>query len=210
PVVIVPSLDVRGSHVSNDPGRSLIARARALVAEGAEELHLVDLDRAETGASKNLDFLAELARESGVRCRLAGGISRIDDARQAIDRGFAGVLFSSAVFGDDKLLQSIASLGGAGFVGAEARAGSLAPRARREPLHDPRRAAGVCRVKVGLLSDIHANLVALESVLAEMGAVDELWVCGDTVGYGPDPSDVLALLVERKATIVAGNHDRAV
>src|SRR5207245_1995485 len=84
------------------------------------------------------------------------------------------------------------------------------PRARREPLHDPRRAAGVCRVKVGLLSDIHANLVALESVLAEMGAVDELWVCGDTVGYGPDPSDVLALLVERKATIVAGNHDRAV
>ena len=52
-------------------------------------------------------------------------------------------------------------------------------------------------MKVGLLSDIHANLVALESVLAEMGAVDALWVCGDTVGYGPDPSDVLALLVER-------------
>ncbi|HTD63220.1 MAG TPA: metallophosphoesterase family protein [Verrucomicrobiae bacterium] len=65
-------------------------------------------------------------------------------------------------------------------------------------------------MKVGLLSDIHANLVALESVLAEMGPVDALWVCGDTVGYGPDPSDVLALLVERKATIVAGNHDRAV
>ena len=60
------------------------------------------------------------------------------------------------------------------------------------------------------MSDIHANLVALETVLAEMGPVDALWVCGDTVGYGPDPSDVLALLVERKATLVAGNHDRAV
>jgi predicted phosphodiesterase len=60
------------------------------------------------------------------------------------------------------------------------------------------------------MSDIHANLVALETVLADMGAVDGLWVCGDTVGYGPDPSDVLALLVERKATLVAGNHDRAV
>jgi predicted phosphodiesterase len=60
------------------------------------------------------------------------------------------------------------------------------------------------------MSDIHANLVALETVLADMGAVDALWVCGDTVGYGPDPSDVLALLVERKATLVAGNHDRAV
>jgi hypothetical protein len=43
-----------------------------------------------------------------------------------------------------------------------------------------------------------------------MGAVDALWVCGDTVGYGPDPSDVIALLAERKATLVAGNHDRAV
>ena len=122
-MVIVPSLDVRGSQVSNDPGGSLIARARTLVDEGAEELHLVDLDRAETGASKNLDFLAELARESGVPCRLAGGISSIDDARKAIDRGFAGVLFSSAVFGDDELLQSIASLGGAGIVEIEARAG---------------------------------------------------------------------------------------
>jgi predicted phosphodiesterase len=65
-------------------------------------------------------------------------------------------------------------------------------------------------VRIGVVSDIHANLVALETVLAEMGPVDALWVCGDTVGYGPDPSDVLALLVGRKATIVAGNHDRAV
>jgi len=65
-------------------------------------------------------------------------------------------------------------------------------------------------LKVGVLSDVHANLVALETVLTEMGPVEALWVCGDTVGYGPEPSDVLALLVERKATIVAGNHDRAV
>jgi len=127
-VVIVPSLDVRGSHLSNAAGRSVIARARALVADGAEELHLVDMDRAETGTSKALDFLAELARESGVPCRLAGGISRLDDARQAIDRGFAGVLFSSAVFGDDELLRDIASLGDAGIVEIEGRAGFLAPR----------------------------------------------------------------------------------
>ena len=65
-------------------------------------------------------------------------------------------------------------------------------------------------MKIGVVGDIHANLVALETVLAEMGSVDSLWVCGDTVGYGPEPSDVLALLAERKATIVAGNHDRAV
>ena len=65
-------------------------------------------------------------------------------------------------------------------------------------------------MKVGVLSDIHANLPALEAVLGDLGAVDALWVCGDTVGYGPDPSEVLALLNERHATLVAGNHDRAV
>ena len=65
-------------------------------------------------------------------------------------------------------------------------------------------------MRIGVVSDIHANLVALEAVLADLGPVDALWVCGDTVGYGPDPSDVLALLVERKATLLAGNHDRAV
>jgi diadenosine tetraphosphatase ApaH/serine/threonine PP2A family protein phosphatase len=65
-------------------------------------------------------------------------------------------------------------------------------------------------VRVGVLSDVHANLPALAAVLADMGAVDALWVCGDTVGYGPDPSEVIGLLVDRGATIVAGNHDRAV
>ncbi len=66
-------------------------------------------------------------------------------------------------------------------------------------------------MQVALLSDIHANLVALEAVLAALGQqVDGLWVTGDTVGYGPDPADTLALLRERRATLIAGNHDRAV
>ncbi|MDP9251376.1 MAG: metallophosphatase family protein [Chloroflexota bacterium] len=65
-------------------------------------------------------------------------------------------------------------------------------------------------MRVGLLSDIHANLVALEAVLAAVGKADALWVTGDTVGYGPDPGDTLALLRERKALLVQGNHDRAV
>lgn len=65
-------------------------------------------------------------------------------------------------------------------------------------------------MRVGLLSDIHANLVALEAVLAALGKVDALWVTGDTVGYGPDPEETLALLRERSALLVQGNHDRAV
>lgn len=65
-------------------------------------------------------------------------------------------------------------------------------------------------MRVALLSDVHANLVALEAVLAETRTADAVWVMGDTVGYGPEPSDVLAALIARGARLVAGNHDRAV
>ena len=127
-MVIVPSLDVRAARLSDGLGQTVVARARDLVAEGAEELHFVDLDRAETGESTNLELLAGIARIAGVPCRLAGGVSGVDEARRAIDGGFAGVLFSSAVFGDDELLREIAGLGDRGIVEIEARAGFLAPR----------------------------------------------------------------------------------
>jgi diadenosine tetraphosphatase ApaH/serine/threonine PP2A family protein phosphatase len=68
-------------------------------------------------------------------------------------------------------------------------------------------------VRVALLSDVHANLSALEAVLAALdaqGNIEALWVTGDTVGYGADPSDVLALLRARGALMLQGNHDRAV
>ncbi|MDQ2915268.1 MAG: HisA/HisF-related TIM barrel protein [Chloroflexota bacterium] len=126
--MIVPSVDVRGGRLTDGSPETVAARVGELIAEGAEELHLVDVDGAETGVFRNLDLLAECARDGGVPCRLAGGVSHVDEARRAIDRGFAGVLFSSAVFGDDKLLKDIAALGDRAIVEIEARAGFVAPR----------------------------------------------------------------------------------
>jgi diadenosine tetraphosphatase ApaH/serine/threonine PP2A family protein phosphatase len=65
-------------------------------------------------------------------------------------------------------------------------------------------------MRVALLSDVHANLTALDAVLADLPQVEEIWVMGDTVGYGPLPSETLARLLERGAHLVAGNHDVAV
>ena len=132
--MIVPSVDVRGGRLGDGSVQPVADRTLELVADGAEELHLVDLDGAETGLFLNLELLGEVARAAGVPCRLAGGVSRVDDARAAIDRGFAGVLFSSAVFGDDELLRNVASLGGQAMVEIEARAGFLAPRGGDAPL----------------------------------------------------------------------------
>ena len=67
-------------------------------------------------------------------------------------------------------------------------------------------------MRIVILSDVHANLAALEAVLAHAGAggaLDAVWCLGDTVGYGPQPSACISRLREENATLVAGNHDRA-
>ncbi len=64
-------------------------------------------------------------------------------------------------------------------------------------------------MRVAVLSDIHANLVALDAVLAEVPSVDEVWHLGDVVGYGPHPDEVVARLRELGAIGVRGNHDAA-
>jgi predicted phosphodiesterase len=67
-------------------------------------------------------------------------------------------------------------------------------------------------MRIAVLSDIHANYHALEAVLAAVDAehVDEIWCLGDTVGYGPRPNRCCAIVRERSALCLAGNHDLAV
>ena len=64
-------------------------------------------------------------------------------------------------------------------------------------------------MRIAVVSDVHANLHALDAVLAHAGAVDAIWHLGDIVGYGPDPDGVVARLEERGAVGVRGNHDLA-
>lgn len=63
-------------------------------------------------------------------------------------------------------------------------------------------------MRVLVVSDIHGNLQAFEAVLAAAGDVDQLWNLGDAVGYGANPNEVIAILRERAAVNVRGNHDR--
>jgi diadenosine tetraphosphatase ApaH/serine/threonine PP2A family protein phosphatase len=64
-------------------------------------------------------------------------------------------------------------------------------------------------MQLAVLSDIHANLAALDAVRDDLPDVDELWVLGDIVGYGPQPNEVIARLQEMGARSVMGNHDGA-
>ena len=65
-------------------------------------------------------------------------------------------------------------------------------------------------MRVGLISDIHGNKVALDAVLADMPSVDALVCAGDVVGYNPWPGECVAAVRGRSIPTVMGNHDRAV
>ena len=61
-----------------------------------------------------------------------------------------------------------------------------------------------------VISDIHANLTALDSVLADAGQFDAAWCLGDLVGYGPDPNECIERISQLpNLQCILGNHDAA-
>lgn len=65
---------------------------------------------------------------------------------------------------------------------------------------------------IALISDIHANLPALQAVFADLdalGTVDRVYCLGDVVGYGPHPVECLELVAQRCSRILMGNHEHA-
>ncbi|WP_181691634.1 metallophosphoesterase [Natronomonas sp. LN261] len=65
-------------------------------------------------------------------------------------------------------------------------------------------------MKVGLISDVHANLPALEAVLADLPDVDRTVCAGDVVGYNPWPAACVDRIRSVASVTVRGNHDRMV
>lgn len=66
--------------------------------------------------------------------------------------------------------------------------------------------------RVAVITDIHANLPALEATLEAVGelGVDGVWCGGDLVGYGPHPNEVCDLVEQRAIPTIYGNYDYAI
>ena len=59
-------------------------------------------------------------------------------------------------------------------------------------------------MRIAVLSDIHSNLAALQAVRDDLPPIDEIWVLGDIVGYGPQPNEVIRALQQMGARSVWG------
>ena len=67
-------------------------------------------------------------------------------------------------------------------------------------------------MRTAIISDVHANLVALKAVLGEIDSmgINHIVSAGDIVGYYPFPNEVIDIFKERGVAGIAGNHDRTV
>jgi putative phosphoesterase len=72
--------------------------------------------------------------------------------------------------------------------------------------------AGAAATRIALIGDTHANLPALDAVLAHAYAngAQAIWNVGDFVGYGPNPDEVVKRLRREKAVSIGGNYDQKV
>ena len=66
-------------------------------------------------------------------------------------------------------------------------------------------------LKTAIISDIHSNLEALETVLRDIEdqKVDRIYCLGDVVGYGPDPLECIDLVIRNCELVILGGHDQA-
>ncbi|KKL25839.1 hypothetical protein LCGC14_2401310, partial [marine sediment metagenome] len=66
-------------------------------------------------------------------------------------------------------------------------------------------------MRIAYISDVHANLEALEAVFAdiEKQSVHNIYFMGDVVGYGANPNECAEMIKNNCDLSIAGNHDHA-
>ena len=114
---------------SEDPA----AVARDFAAQGARQMHTVDLEGARDGGTPNLGIIERIAKETGLFVECGGGLRDM----AAIDRAFAAgvgrVILGTAAVSDERLLaESVQKYGEKIAVGADLRDGRVAIRGWRE------------------------------------------------------------------------------
>lgn len=106
-MVIFPAIDLLGGRcvrlVQGDYDRSTVyaddplAPARKFVEEGAEWLHVVDLDGARSGSPVNTDVVRAIVAKTGARVQVGGGVRTLEHAQRLLDCGVQRVIVGSAL-----------------------------------------------------------------------------------------------------------------
>lgn len=107
--------------------------AKDFAAAGAAWVHMVDLEGARDGGTPNLDVVASVAAETGLRIEIGGGIRSLETAERYLRSGVSRVILGTAAVTDEGFLrEALQAFGGAVAVGADVKDGLVAIRGWRE------------------------------------------------------------------------------
>ena len=81
--------------------------AKSFKAAGAEYIHMVDLEGAKDGTTPNFDIVASVAKESGLKVEIGGGIRDEETVQKYIDLGVERVILGTAAVTDDAFLRKM-------------------------------------------------------------------------------------------------------
>jgi phosphoribosylformimino-5-aminoimidazole carboxamide ribotide isomerase len=136
-VIVYPAIDIyqgravrmtRGDFATVEQvAPSPLDAARKLVAEGAEWLHIVDLDGSRTGKPENLDQLRTIANRFTVKIQAGGGIRDFDTAEAFAEAGASRIVVGTAAIDDPELIGRLVDRHADGLaVSVDARGGMVA------------------------------------------------------------------------------------
>lgn len=136
-MIIFPAIDlISGCAVRlamGDYGRKTVYSdspldvARSFREAGAEYLHAVDLDGAKSGGTPNFETVKSLAKESGLKVEIGGGVRNMETIDRYIDAGVFRVILGSAAVKDPELLScAIEKYGERIAVGVDVKDGLVA------------------------------------------------------------------------------------
>ena len=101
--------------------------AKGFKAQGAEYIHMVDLEGAKDGTTPNFEVVAAVAKESGLRVEIGGGIRDEETVKKYIDAGVMRVILGTAALNDPEFLEKVCSKYGDKIaVGADLKDGQVA------------------------------------------------------------------------------------
>jgi phosphoribosylformimino-5-aminoimidazole carboxamide ribotide isomerase len=143
PFTVYPAIDLRGGRCvrlkQGDFGRSKeydadpVERAREWERQGAQAIHVVDLDGAESGRLVQLGLIARMANAVAIPLQVGGGIRTLEDLRAARDSGAERIVMGTSAVGDRELrLRAVEEIGRSLVVAVDARDGVVATHGWRQ------------------------------------------------------------------------------
>ena len=109
-----------------------VSQALQFASQGAEWIHVVDLDAARTGHPENRDVVAQIAEAVSVPIQTGGGVRSIESAKALFDSGVERVVVGTSAVENPEMVEELTGLGYRIAVGLDGKKGLIATRGWKE------------------------------------------------------------------------------